>query len=207
MIRTAPLQSICRALTITLLTAVISMSSSSAIAADPDIPAAGLAADESQARARRMKDNFIGWRGILFRCGSLGGAASEIAQICADTYVRAATLATSTLINLVDENSLAREPDDSGDDWLVLEVEYFTTADRSPAAISVSVHVYASYSAAQDPNASDGHRLPRNGNLVFWKNGAIGATPSGIGELLPPMITAAEHHIAKFFFEYTASQR
>ena len=164
-------------------------------------------------KARKNKQNFTGWKGILFYCPDRDQSNQALKEICDKTHSNAAFLAAAAKLNLVK----AHDAYELGfkarvGDLLVLEVELFSTKPGTPAAVHANLRAYISYSNAIDTSSlahekKGARTIPRSGDLLFWEREVIGASSGTAQELVLPISQGIEQHLKQFFAELINAQR
>ncbi len=162
-------------------------------------------------KSQKHQKNLTGWKGILFYCSIRDEENKSLTEICDNSYRNAAFLAAAAKLPFVK----ARDAFDFGfkaaaDEYLVLEVELFSTRPTSPSAIHAHVKSYIHYSGAvQSPltqREGKGRTIPRSGDLHVWERPVIGASTGTAQDLVPSISQGIEKVLMEFFTDYINSQ-
>lgn len=163
--------------------------------------------------AETNKQNLSGWRGVLLYCYLDGDSPEVQKDICEKAEVNAEFLAATAKINLIKTHSpyearaIARLKK-----LLVLKIDVDLTRGGSPAAVSARILALRHYlNAVEDRPFAKGKKddpltVPRDGYLVMWEEGVLGATSGASQELVTPISQGIEQHLKKFFTDYLKAQ-
>lgn len=161
--------------------------------------------------SQKHQKNLTGWKSVFFYCSIRDEENKSLTEICDNSYRNAAFLAAAAKVPFIK----ARDAFDLGfraaaDDYLVLEVELFSTRPTSPSAIHAHVKSYIHYSNAVQPSPNQrgdkGRTIPRSGDLHVWERPVIGASTGTTQDLVPSISQGIEKILKEFFTDYINSQ-
>ena len=161
----------------------------------------------------KNRQNFIGWKGILFYCSIDNQSNQALNEICERSYTNAEFLAAAAKINLAkakDAYELCFRA--VVGDFLVLEVELTATKEGSPSAIHANLRAYKTYSRSVDTSSlatkkKDPRAEPRLGDLIMWERSVIGASSGAAQELIAGVSSGIEQALKQFFSDFLSAQR